>query len=45
MAKGKVPAALKAHQFTKSSAKAKTMGAKGGAVSPTKKAAPKRKAY
>lgn len=41
MAKGKIPAALKGHQFTKGSAKAKTAGTKGGKVSPTKAAAAK----
>ncbi|MET9909691.1 hypothetical protein ABZZ74_23300 [Streptomyces sp. NPDC006476] len=41
MAKGKVPAVLKAHQFTKGSAKAKAAGAKGGKVSPTRTASAK----
>lgn len=36
MAKGKIPAALKAHQFKKGSAKAKAAGRKGGKVSPAK---------
>lgn len=36
MAKGKIPAALKAHQFKKGSAKAKTAGKKGGKVTPAK---------
>lgn len=41
MAKGKIPAALKAHQFAKGSAKAKAVGAKGGKASPMKTATPK----
>lgn len=35
MAKGSVPAALKAHQFKAGSAKASAMGTKGGKKSPS----------